>query len=107
MRELREALDIQSSSKVVQSRKIESPTARPPALVKTDVGQLLTTGEAYELVKSKGFDKSIGTFRRALAEALQSGTLSESLTQYGLSANFDTRKAANPKDNSTKWLFFT
>ena len=106
VRELREAIDIQNSSKVVQSRKLEEPKAQTTALVESDIGQLLTTGEAYEFLKSKGFDKSIGTFRRALAEALQSGVLSESMTRYGLSANFDTRKSANPKDNSTKWLFF-
>ena len=106
MRELREAIDIQNSSKVVQSRKLEELKARTTALVESDIGRLLTTGEAYEFLKSNSFDKSIGTFRRALAEALQSGVLPDQLTQYGLSANFDTRRKANPKDNSTKWLFF-
>ena len=109
MEELREATHIgKSSLQVDQSRKTEV-MAIPSASVevKTGTGQLLTTGEAYEVLRAKGFDKSINTFRRALSDSLKSGVLPESLlSRYGLLANFEIRLAANPKDNSVRWLHF-
>lgn len=76
-------------------------------LPSSSTGQSLTTGEAYEVLKAKGFSKSIGTFRRSLADGLKSNVLPESLSQYGMIADFKTRRSANPKDNSIKWLYFS
>lgn len=105
--ELREAIDSrQGRPEVVQSRKTESAPVQSAAPT-SSTGQLLTTGEAYEVLKGKGFDKSINTLRRSLADALQSGALPESLARYGLLADFEVRRNANPKDNRVKWLYFT
>lgn len=66
----------------------------------------LTTGEAYERLTKKGFDRAINTFRRWLADAIREGELQPALTDWGLEANFELRRAANPKDNSVRWLRF-
>ena len=60
----------------------------------------LTTGEAYTELEKRGYDKSLGTFRRTLRD---SGITAE-LEELGLEANFEVRNAANPKDNSVRWL---
>lgn len=70
-----------------------------------NTAQLLTTGEAYQLLKTRGFSKSINTLRRNLADALQTGALPEVLKQYGLLADFGIRRNSNPKDNSVRWLY--
>ena len=60
----------------------------------------LTTGEAYVELQRRGYEKSQGTFRRTLRE----GKISKELENLGLSADFEVRNAANPKDNSVRWL---
>ena len=60
----------------------------------------LTTGEAYGELKNRGYEKSLGTFRRTL----RNSGVTEELEKLGVSADFEVRKQANPKDNSVRWL---
>lgn len=60
----------------------------------------LTTGEAYAELQSRGYEKSQGTFRRAL----RNSKVTEELEELGLIADFEVRNQANPKDNSVRWL---
>ena len=84
---------------------IDIPTATQP--MPPNQAEALTTVEAYKVMKKKhGFSKSITTFKRWVADALESETLGAELTRYGLSADFATRKSANPKANRVKWLYF-
>ena len=60
----------------------------------------LTTGEAYGELQNRGYEKSLGTFRRTLRDS----GVTEELEDLGLIADFDVRNQANPKDNSVRWL---
>ena len=60
----------------------------------------LTTGEAYTQLQVRGYQKSQGTFRRTLKK----GKVTTELENLGLTADFEVRKQANPKDNSVRWL---
>ncbi len=60
----------------------------------------LTTGEAYTELQQRGYEKSQGTLRRTLRE----GQIPPELEELGLKADFEVRNAANPKDNSVRWL---
>ena len=60
----------------------------------------LTTGEAYAELQQRGYEKSQATLRRTLRE----GQVPPELEELGLKANFEVRNAANPKDNSVRWL---
>ena len=62
----------------------------------------LTTGEAYGELQNRGYEKSLGTFRRTLRE----NGVTEELEDLGLIANFEVRNQANPKNNSVRWLKF-
>jgi hypothetical protein len=66
------------------------------------LGGLLTTGEAYAIAKSKGYDKSPGTFRRSL----RLPPVPRELERLGLSADWQKRAEGNIKDNRLKWLSF-
>jgi hypothetical protein len=91
------------NQKVVHSSEAKTPGVdhSSPQLT-TDKQQWLTTGEAHAVAGRLGYRKSKTTFRRAIAL----GTLPAELVQLGLRANWDFRKASNPKDNSVKWLRF-
>ena len=60
----------------------------------------LTTGEAYAELQQRGYEKSQATLRRTLRE----GQVPPELGALGLRADFEVRNAANPKDNSVRWL---
>ena len=60
----------------------------------------LTTGEAYSELRNRGYERSLGTFRRILRDS----GVTEELEEIGLSADFEMRKQANPTDNSVRWL---
>ena len=60
----------------------------------------LTTGEAYAELQQRGYEKSQATLRRTLRE----GNVPPELEELGLKADFEVRNAANPKDNSVRWL---
>lgn len=60
----------------------------------------LTTGEAYTELQQRGYEKSQATLRRTLRE----GEIPPELEELGLTADFEVRNAANPKDNSVRWL---
>ena len=64
----------------------------------------LTTGELFEALEGKGYARSIGTLRRALKAAIDVGQLPDDLSALGIRADFETRRSANPKDNSVRWL---
>ena len=66
---------------------------------------VLTTGELFMALEGKGYQKSIGTLRRALKLAIETGNLPDDLTALGVTADFEVRRSANPKDNSVRWLF--
>ncbi len=65
----------------------------------------LTTGELFEALEGKGYSKAIGTLRRALRVAIGDGRLPDDLAGLGVTADFEVRNRANPKDNSVRWLF--
>lgn len=60
----------------------------------------LTTGEAFTQLQKRGYEKSQGTFRRTLAKR----EVPQELEELGLTADFEVRRQANPKDNSVRWL---
>jgi hypothetical protein len=75
-----------------------------PVIHKSELlGGLLTTGEAYAIAKSKGYDKSPGTFRRSL----RLPPIPRELERIGLSADWQKRADGNIKDNRLKWLRFS
>ena len=65
----------------------------------------LTTGELFAALEGKGYARSLGTLRRALRGAIDVGMLPDDLIGLGVTADFETRRSASPKDNSTRWLF--
>jgi hypothetical protein len=66
------------------------------------LSSLLTTGEAYAIAKTKGYDKSPGTFRRSL----RLPPILRELERLGLSADWQKRADGNIKDNRLRWLRF-
>lgn len=70
------------------------------------LGEWLTTGEAYFVAVSRGLEKSRVRFGVWLRDAFENGKLTPELEKIGLVADFDTRRKANPKDNSVRWLRF-
>ena len=62
------------------------------------------TTEAHQKLQASGYSKSIGTFRRHLATAIDAGEWPTDLVALGLVADFEVRRAVNPKDNSVRWL---
>lgn len=96
--------DNKSSLKVDQIGQVEISSG---ATISTKTGQALTTGEAYEILRTRGLSKSINTFRRWVSASIETNSLPEELTQYGLQADFEVRRAANPKDNRVRWLFLS
>lgn len=86
--------------------EVEQPVLPIKTVVPQSSGRWLTTGEAYKEATARGFGKSQGTFRRALNETIASGTMPSELKKLRLVADLDTRRTANPKDNSVRWLRF-
>ena len=64
----------------------------------------LTVGEAYQVAVARGFDKSDVTFRRCLKNALAADSMPEELSRIGLIGDFNSRRLANPSNNSSRWL---
>lgn len=62
----------------------------------------LTTGEAFNEAKRRGYSKAKGSFGRGL----RSGSVPADLERLGLVANWGVRQQANLKDNSVRWLRF-
>lgn len=62
----------------------------------------LTTGEAFNEARRRGYSKAKGSFGRGL----RTGSVPEDLERLGLVANWEVREKTNPKDNSVKWLKF-
>ena len=65
----------------------------------------LTTGELFVALEGKGYPRAIGTLRRALKAAIDVGQLPDDLSGLGVTADFELRRSANPKDNSLRWLW--
>ena len=80
--------------------------ARPTSSIKpsTPCTGALTTGELFAALEGKGYARSLGTLRRALRGAIDVGMLPDDLSARGVTADFETRRSANPKDNSVRWL---
>ena len=80
--------------------------ARPTSSIKpsTPCTGALTTGELFAALEGKGYARSLGTLRRALRGAIDVGMLPDDLAALGVTADFETRRSANPKDNSVRWL---
>lgn len=82
---------------------------QPPALpapVISRNGEWLAAREAYARLTGLGYHRSVTTFRRWLSDAISSEQLPLELTKLGLQADFKTRRQANPKDDSVRWLRF-
>ena len=84
----------------VENPKLKSSQLVPNRSQLTIFDGWLTTGEAYAELQQRGYEKSQGTFRRTLKE----GQVPPELELLGLMADFGARNAANPKDNSVRWL---
>ena len=84
----------------VQNPKPQSSQPVPNRSQLTIFDGWLTTGEAYSELQQRGYEKSQATFRRTLKE----GQVPSKLEEMGLKADFEVRNAANPKDNSVRWL---
>jgi predicted DNA-binding protein len=104
--------DIETRLMALEERSVKAPsppiaavtTASPPKPKREpSIGSLGTT-EAWERLKAIGYQKSLPTFRRTLAPAITAGELPDDLRTLGLVADFETRRSANPKDNSVRWL---
>lgn len=67
-----------------------------------DRSDWLTVGEAFAVARSRGFTKSIKTFRRAIAMH----PLTPELQALGLQLDWVWRQTQNPKDNTCRWLKF-
>lgn len=79
-------------------------TATPPKPKREPSPGMLGTTEAWEQLQAIGYQRSLGTFRRHLAVAIDVGELPSDLVALGLVADFEIRRSANPKDNSVRWL---
>ena len=93
----------EKSQEVLNSIDNPKPKSSQPVLNRSQLTIFdgwLTTGEAYSQVQERGYEKSQGTFRRTLAN----GKVPQELEILGLTADFDVRRQANPKDNSVRWL---
>ena len=84
----------------VQNPKPQSSQPVPNRSQLTIFDGWLTTGEAYSELQQRGYEKSQATLRRTLKE----GQVPSELEELGLKADFEVRNAANPKDNSVRWL---
>lgn len=105
MREKRESLKQQEQlPKAIASPLIEAVKDSPSFASQS--GEWLVTGEAYRIASSRGLGKSQGTFRRWLADLIATSRMPPELEKLGLVADLDTRRSANPKDNSVRWLRF-
>ena len=80
------------------------PSTRPTKTREQSTGAL-TTGELFVALEGKGYARAIGTLRRALKAAIDVGMLPDDLAEMGVTAGFEVRRSANPKDNSVRWLF--
>ena len=81
-------------------------TASPPRPKREPSTGMLGTTEAHEQLQAIGYSKALPTFRRYLATAIGTGGLPSDLVELGLSADFEVRRSAKPKDNSVRWLWF-
>ena len=83
------------------------PSPRPTSSIKLSPPSTgaLTTGELFAALEGKGYPRAIGTLRRALKAAIDIGMLPDDLSNLGVTADFEVRRSASPKDNSTRWLF--
>lgn len=103
--------DIEARLEVLESRSPPSPP-EPIAAVRTSPPKpkrepsigIMGTTEAHQKLQAIGYSKSLQTFRRSMASAIVQGELPADLRALGLKADFETRRSANPKDNSVKWL---
>lgn len=96
-----------TSQKTHSSPLVDHPKQKSSPLVVhssplTNSEGWLTTGEAFNEAKRRGYSKAKGSFGRGL----RSGSVPEDLETLGLVANWEVRQQANPKDNSVKWLKF-
>jgi Ribbon-helix-helix protein, copG family len=105
--------DIEERLMALEGRSAERPsppiaaaavTTSPPKPKREPSSGMLGTTEAWEQLKAIGYSKSLPTFRRHLAVAIDAGELPADLVALGLVADFEIRRSANPKDNSVRWL---
>ena len=93
----------ENQSKVPNLVQNPKPKSSQPVLHRSQLTIFdgwLTTGEAYAELQQRGYEKSQGTLRRTLKD----GKVPPELGELGLKADFEVRNAANPKDNSVRWL---
>lgn len=90
-----------SSPLVDHSEQKSSPLVVHSSPLKSPEGWL-TTGEAFNEAKRRGYSKAKVSFGRGF----RSGSVPEDLERLGLVANWKVRQQANPKDNSVRWLRF-
>jgi len=81
-------------------------TAEDSPTFTNQLSEWFVAGEAYRIASSRGLEKSQVTFRRWLADLIATGRMPPELERLGLVADLDTRRKANPKDNSVRWLRF-
>lgn len=94
-----------SFSEQLEVKESSIPDAKLPT-EQTSPGDWLTVGEAYQVATARGLDKSDVTFRRWLKNAIAVGSMPEELRCIGLLADFNSRRLANPSNNSLRWLRF-
>jgi TolA-binding protein len=85
---------------------VHSQAGSPPKVQTLSTTSWLTVGEAFDIAAERGFAKSKRTFQRFISDAIASTEMPFELKQVGLVADWQIRRAANPKDNSVRWLRF-
>ncbi len=107
MREQAKSLKQERDSlfKQLEIKESFSPEAKVQAQ-QSSPSEWLTVGEAYQVAVARGFDKSDVTFRRCLKNALAADLIPQELSRIGLVADFNSRRLANPSNNSLRWLRF-
>ena len=104
--------EIEARLTVIESRSAEPNTTPPtastpptatvqPAATSDRIG----TKEAFSILQSLGYRRSLSTFERRLKESISCGELPPDLVELGLNADFALARSKNPKDAFDRWLW--
>ena len=87
-----------------KSKKAPAPAPAPIAI---DSGDRLTVKDAFKELGNRGYTLGRESLRRALKPAIEStGIVPDELLAFGLTADFDVKRAAKSSASNTKWLYF-
>jgi len=96
---------LKASALILPSENALKQAIEPVAVQsRAETSALLTAGEAYRALQSRGYRKVSRSFRRSIAQAIQSGAIPEDLLTLGLVADFEIKAKGNPNNNSLRWL---